>query len=196
MGKKIQPNSIICAYHPFELKIGWRSPKCYCHPNHPILFGKKAPTVRTVPYKVVMKMLQKDHQIPIGAKFCLPHLKNENKKNKCKDSSTPSTNKDTNLMHESCMEPDVNVVPDEPYISSSDLESSLLISESFSATFETSPLPFQTKRKKVSDLSEGTKLKQKQKFLRTHETVQKRFAEAIVPGQTEEFINDALTENT
>ena len=40
------------------------------------------------------------------------------------------------------------------------------------------------------------KLKLKQKFLRTQETLKKKFAEAVVPGQTEEFINDVLTENT
>ena len=56
--------------------------------------------------------------------------------------------KKANLMHESSMEPDVDFVPDVPYISSSDLESSLLISESLSATLETSPLLFQIKKKK------------------------------------------------
>ena len=45
---------MICAYHRYELGIGWRPPKRCCRPNHPILLGKKAPTVRTVPYKVVM----------------------------------------------------------------------------------------------------------------------------------------------
>ena len=93
------------------------------------------------------------------------------------------------------MEPDVDFVPDVPYICSSDLESSLLISESLSATLETSPLLFKIKKKKVSDLSEGTKLKLKQKFLRTQETLKKKFAEAVAPGLTEEFIN-VLTENT
>ena len=71
-------------------------------------------------------------------------------------------------MHESSMEPDVDFAPDVPYISSSDLESSLLISESISV--ETSPLLFQIKKNKVLDLSKGTKLKLKQKFLRTQET--------------------------
>ena len=143
-------------------------------------------------------MLQEGHQIPIGAKFCFPHLKSENNvKNNGKDSSTPSTRKDTpKLMHESSMEPDADFVPDVSYISSSDLESSLLISEILSATLETSPLLFQIKKKKVSDLSEGTKLKLKQTFLRTQETLKKKFAEAVAPGQTEEFINDVLTEYT
>ena len=126
---------MICAYHRYELGIGWRPPK-RCHPNHPILLGKKAPTVWRVPHKVVIRMLQEGHQIPIGAKFCFPHLKSENnEKNNGKDSSTPSTRKDTtNLMHESSMEPDVDFVPDVPYVSSSDLKSSLLISESFCNT--------------------------------------------------------------
>ena len=81
-----------------------------------------------------------------------------------------------------------------PYISSSDLGSSLLISESLSATLE-NPLAFQNKKKKNSDLSKGTKLKLKQKFLRTQETLKKKFAEVVAPGQTEEFI-DVLMENT
>ena len=95
------------------------------------MLGKKAPTVWTVPYKVAM--LQEGHQIPIGAKFCFSHLKSEsNVKNNSKDSSTPSTRKDTaKLMHESSMEPDVDFMSDVPYISSSDLEYSLLISKVF-----------------------------------------------------------------
>ena len=40
------------------------------------------------------------------------------------------------------------------------------------------------------------KLKLKQKFLRTQETLKKKFAKAVAPGLTEEFINDVLTENT
>ena len=64
-------------------------------------------------------------------------------------------------------------MPNVPYISSSDHESTLLISESFSATLETSLFLFQIKKNKVSDLSEGTKLKLKQKFLRTQETLKK-----------------------
>ena len=71
----------------------------------------------------------------------------------------------------------------------------MLISESLSATLE-NPLAFQNKKKKNSDLSEGTKLKLKQKFLRTQETLKKKFAEAVAPGQTKEFINDVLTEYT
>ena len=113
--KKNQPNFMICAYHRYEL--GWRPPKCCCHQNHPILLGKKTPTVWTVPYKVLMWILQ-GHQIPIGVIFYFPHLKSKNnEKNNGKDSSTPSIRKDTaNLMHESSMKPDVDFVPDVPYI--------------------------------------------------------------------------------
>ena len=51
-------------------------------------------------------------------------------------------------------------------------------------------------KKKVSDLSERTKVKLKQKFLRTQDTLIKKFAEAVVPGHMEKFISDVLTENT
>ena len=187
---------MICTYHPYELGIGWRPPKRF-HPNHPMLLGKKALTVRR-PNATVMQLLQEGYQIPIGAKICFPHLKSENnEKNNGKDSSTPSTRKGTaNLMHESSMGPDIDFVPDVPYISSSDLESSLLIRESLSTTLKTSPLIFQIKKKKASDLSEGTKLKLKQKFLRTQETLKNKFAEAVASVETEELINDVLTENT
>ena len=92
--KKIQPNNMICAYHRFELGIGWRPPKRCCHPNHQFCFIKKAPTAQTVPYNVVMGTLQEGHQILIGGKFCFPHLKSEsNEKNKSKDSSTRAPGK-------------------------------------------------------------------------------------------------------
>ena len=83
------------------------------------------------------------------------------------------------------MEHDVCFVPHVP----------LLIIESFSAKLETSQLLFQIK-KKASDLSEGTKLKFKQKILRTQETLKKKFAETVAPGRAEECIDDVLTENT
>ena len=77
-------------------------------------------------------MLQGSHQIPIRAKFCFSQLNSENnEENKSKDNSIPSTSKDTNLIHENCMEPNIDFVLDDAYITLSDLESSLLISESF-----------------------------------------------------------------
>ena len=80
-------------------------------------------------------MLQESHQIPIRAKFCFSQLNSEkNEENKSKDSSIPSTSKDTNLIHESHMEPNIDFVLDDAYITLSYLESSLLISETFCNT--------------------------------------------------------------
>ena len=80
-------------------------------------------------------MLQEGHQIPIRAKFCFSQINSENnEENKSKDSSIPTTSKDTNLIHESCMEPNIDFVSGDAYITLSDLESSLLISESFCNT--------------------------------------------------------------
>ena len=171
----------------FELAIGLRPPKRCCHPNHAILLSKKSPTVQTVQYKVVMLVLQDVHQTLIGAKFC----ENNEKKMNAKTGPPHAPGK----IQQTCMEHDVCFVPHVPYINSSDLESPLLIIESFPAKLETSQLLFQI-RKKASDLSEGTKLKFKQKFLRTQETLKKKFAEAVAPGRTEECIDDVLTENT
>ena len=71
-----------------------------------------------------------DHEIAIRAKLCFPHLKNKNNENnEYKDSQTSSTSENINLIHESCMESDAVLVPEEPYLSSSDIESSLLIFE-------------------------------------------------------------------
>ena len=86
--------------------------------------------------------------------------------------------KKANLMHESSMEPDVDFVPDVPYINSSDLESSLLISESLSATLETSPLLFKIKKKKVSDLSEGTKTETQTKVLKNSRNIKKEICKS------------------
>ena len=86
--------------------------------------------------------------------------------------------KKANLMHESSMEPDVDFVPDMPYINSSDLESSLLISESLSATLETSPLLFKIKKKKVSDLSEGTKTETQTKVLKNSRNIKKEICKS------------------
>ena len=92
-------------------------------------------------------MLQESHQIPIGAKVCFSQLNSENnEENKPKDSAIASTSKDTNLIHESCMEPNIDFVPDDAYITLSDVESSLLISESLPATLETHPLLFRLKK--------------------------------------------------
>ena len=91
-------------------------------------------------------MLQEGHQIPIRAKFCFSQINSENnEENKSKDSSIPTNSKDTNLIHESCMEPNIDFVPGDAYITLSDLESSLLISES--PTLETHLLLFQIKKK-------------------------------------------------
>ena len=140
-------------------------------------------------------MLQ-GHQIPIRVKFYFPHLKSKNnEKNDGKDSSTPSIRKNTaNLMHESSMKPDVDFVPDVPYIQVI-LNPHCLLLKAFLQHLRHVHYIFRL-RKRVSHFSEGTKLKLKQQFLRIQETLKKKFAEAVAPGQMEEFINAVLTENT
>ena len=57
---------------------------------------------------------------------------------------------------------------------------------------DTSPILYQIKRKRVSDLAESTKEKLKKKFERTQEQLKRKSAKAVAPGQSEEFINDII----
>ena len=86
-------------------------------------------------------------------------------------------------------------MPNVPYISSSDHESTLLISESFSATLETSLFLFQIKKKQSFRFKRRNKTKTQTKVLKNSRNI-KKIAAAVAPGQTEEFIDDVLTENT
>ena len=53
LGKKNLPNFMICAYHRCELGIDWRPLKRCFHSNHPVLLGKKASIVQTVPFFLI-----------------------------------------------------------------------------------------------------------------------------------------------
>ena len=61
-------------------------------------------------------------------------------------------------------------------------------------TLGTSRIRYQIKRERVSDLAESTKQKLKKKFERAQEQLKRKFAEAVVPGQSEEFISDILND--
>ena len=56
----------------------------------------------------------------------------------------------------------------------------------------TSPLSFQIKQKRIEHLTESTKPKVKKKYERVKSQLEKRFAEAIAPGQSEELISQIL----
>ena len=52
----------------------------------------------------------------------------------------------------------------------------------------TCPFSFQIKEKRIEDLSDGTKQKVKKKYERIKIQLEKKFAEAIAPGQSDELI--------
>ena len=59
---------------------------------------------------------------------------------------------------------------------------------SLSDILDVSPIQYQIKQKKLEELSGNTKRLLKGKFIRFKQQLEKKFAEAIVPGQSEEFI--------
>ena len=55
---------------------------------------------------------------------------------------------------------------------------------------------YHTKKKRISELSESTKQKLRQKLCRMQKTLESQFTEATAPGQSEEFIENILHANT
>ena len=56
----------------------------------------------------------------------------------------------------------------------------------------TSPFSFQIKEKRIEDLSDGTKQKVRKKYEQIKMQLEKKFAEAIAPGQSDELISQVL----
>ena len=56
----------------------------------------------------------------------------------------------------------------------------------------TSPLSFQIKQKRIEHLTESTKLEVKKKFEIVKSKLEKKSAEAVAPGQSEELISQIL----
>ena len=82
-------------------------------------------------------------------------------------------------------------VPDITIISDETIEESKKAASSLCEAFGASPLPFQIKRKRIKDLTPGTKQIVK-KFEKFKIQLEKIFAEAIAPGQSEALISQVL----
>ena len=59
---------------------------------------------------------------------------------------------------------------------------------------DASPIQYQIKQKKVEELSENTKRLLKGKFIRFEQQLEKKVAEVIAPGQSDEFIQTVLND--
>ena len=127
--------------------------------------------------------------IPLGAQFCFKHLKLETKKESNKTISSPNAQAP---VPKEGMPSDEIFVPEDIFISEDVLDTASVSGTNLTYTLDTSPVQYQIKRKRVSDLAESTKQKLKKKFERAQEQLNKKLAEAVALGQSEEFINDIL----
>ena len=67
--------------------------------------------------------------------------------------------------------------------------------ESLCNAYISSPMTYQIKNTRVSKLKESSKQKLRQKLFRMQKRLEQRFAEAMAPGQSEEFIQNVLHSN-
>ena len=111
---------------------------------------------------------------PIGTSFCLRHVIERTKNNE-------ATRRNEH------QQSDEEYLPDEPLIPEDTLCKDSPISNALEA-INSSPLKFQVKRKFVTDLSEGTKIKIKQKYKRAKKLFKQEFAASIAPGQDDSIL--------
>ena len=83
---------------------------------------------------------------------------------------------------------------EEIILSSDVIENAQASGSSLSDILDASPIQYQIKQKKVEELSENTKQLLKGKFIRFKQQLEKQFPEAIVPGQSDEFIQTVLND--
>ena len=168
--------------------IGWKQPNRCQHPDHKFQVGRKAPKLRTVPLNTLALFNERNSPLPVGSAFCFSHLKSLTATQKEGDDTDPEPTTPVKSSTPACD----NYVPDTAIISDETLEEATSIADCLCDALVTSPLSFQIKQKRIEDLSEGTKLKVKMKFERVKSQLEKRFAEAIAPGQSEELISQVL----
>ena len=79
-------------------------------------------------------------------------------------------------------------------LSSDVIENAQASGRSKSDILDASPIQYQIKQKKVEELSENTKRLLKGKFIRFKQQLEKKFAEVIAPGQSDEFFQTVLND--
>ena len=96
----------------------------------------------------------------------------------------------------SCTPVDEDFVPIEISLSNESISTATETATSLCSALNASPMMYHIKKKRISELSESTKQKLRQKLCRMQKNLESQFAEAIAPGQSEEFIENVLHANT
>ena len=144
----------------------------------------KSPACRPVPLNTIFLVNKKFNvTLTIGAPFCFKHYQDETEN---KGNNTTINNKLD--VQKKCSTPKKGVFePKEICVSEEISDKAYSSGVSLTQTLDTSPLTYQIKRKRVSDLADETKQKQTKKTERAQEQLKKKFGEAIVHGQFSEF---------
>ena len=183
LGVKLSQHDKLYANHRYTLGVGYKQSKRCQHPHHQPEIGKKAPATRSVPIHRCISIAEKYNMLfPIESALCFNHMKNQNKIGK---DELPGTNLTQDY-------PDYETP--EPVISENILNSSEAGVADLSETLDISPIKFQIKKKKVSELSEETKYYFQRKYSEAQEKLKLKFVSVAVAGQSSDFIKSVIDE--
>ena len=136
-----------------------------------------------VPATIVLSASKKfNTHIPLGDQVCFNHLKLETKEESNKTLSSPNAQA---TFPKETLPSDEMFVPEDIAISEDVLDTASVSETNLSFALGASPIQYEIKRNRVSDLAESVK----QKRLKEHRNNQKESA----LGQSEEFINGILS---
>ena len=170
--------------------IGWKQPNRCQHPEHKFQAGKKAPKLRCIPFNTLAGYNENNPPLPVGTAFCFSHLKAISCEHQKNDESE-EINADNTPKKYGPPADDI-YIPDAAVISAEALEKAANTANSLCEVLVTSPFSFQIKEKRIEDLSDGTKQKVRKKYEQIKMQLEKKFAEAIAPGQSDELISQVL----
>ena len=163
--------------------MGCKQSKQCQNPYHQAEIGIKAPATRSIPIQRCISIAEKYNMLfLIESVLCFNHMKNENKIDKDEPPGTNVTQ----------YNPDYETP--EPVISENILNSSEAGVADLSETLDISPIKFQIKKNKVSELSEGIKYYYQKKYNEVQEKLKLKFASVAAPGQSSHFIKNVIDE--
>ena len=126
--------------------------------------------------------------LPVGSSFCYNHLRSESTSFRATSISPVKSSVQQRTPTDS------DYHPEEIILSSDVIENAQASGSSLSDILDASPIQYQIKQKKVEELSENTKRLLKGKFIRFEQQLEKKVAEVIAPGQSDEFIQTVLND--
>ena len=176
LNKVLKKNEELCAYHWYNLGVGWKQPKVCQHPHHEYQHGKKSPAVHPSPISLTLNLTaQYGVCVPIGSMLCFKHLKKQ---------VDVDTNNDFMC---SRSEFDTKYIPEEINVTDEALDISIHDGNGITQLVNASPIKFQLKRK-LNVINDDMKQRTHKKFQRFIDCAKKKYAECVAPGQSEELL--------